>query len=197
MTDKFENFESLANAHHEGIDYRVCARPIDGCRLLVIAPHGGKIEKGTSELACAIAGSDHSLYLFEGLMQRNNGHLHITSHNFDEPRALGMVSNCQTAIGIHGRQDAGDATCIYIGGLDGHLKSHISTSLQEAGYATRLEGHKFLAKHPRNICNQGKNKKGAQIELPKTLRDHLLKDEAELRKMSNAMRAAIAAYFSS
>jgi phage replication-related protein YjqB (UPF0714/DUF867 family) len=53
--------------------------------VAVIAPHGGGIEPGTSELATAIAGDDFSLYLFEGLKSAGNGELHITSTNFDEP----------------------------------------------------------------------------------------------------------------
>jgi phage replication-related protein YjqB (UPF0714/DUF867 family) len=191
MADKFSNFTKLANARREGVDYRICSRPIDDSLLLIIAPHGGKIEKGTSELANAIAGSDHSLYLFEGMMRNNNRDLHITSHNFDEPRALEMISNCHTAIGIHGRRDCRDSEGIYLGGLDEGFKSHIDRSLREAGYATKIEGHKFLANCPDNICNRGQTKKGVQMELPLTLRGDLLDDMDQLKKMADAIRAAI------
>jgi phage replication-related protein YjqB (UPF0714/DUF867 family) len=53
--------------------------------VAIIAPHGGKIEPGTSEIAAAIAGDDYSLYRFQGLRDRPREELHITSAKFDEP----------------------------------------------------------------------------------------------------------------
>ena len=117
MGDKYGDFAELAAKHEKGVDYKITARPVVGSRILIIAPHGGKTEPGTSRLAKKIAGSDYSLYLFEGKMGSDNLDLHITSHKFDEPYACQMVSNSDTAIGIHGRQDDSKDDCeIYIGG---------------------------------------------------------------------------------
>jgi phage replication-related protein YjqB (UPF0714/DUF867 family) len=44
----------------------------------VIAPDGGSIEPGTSEIALKIAGLDFSFYAFEGRRKQHNNCLHIT-----------------------------------------------------------------------------------------------------------------------
>jgi len=194
MADRFSSFAALAEVYKKNVDYSIYARPVDGSRLLVIAPHGGGIEPGTSELTKAIAGSEHSLYLFEGLMQSHNKHLHITSHNFDETCALKMVSDCDVAIGIHGRCDRDDETGVYLGGLDEEFKECLDQSIRDAGFETKMDGHDFPAEKKLNICNRGLSEKGAQIEIPKTLRDEFLKDEGQLERFANSIRQAIATY---
>jgi poly-gamma-glutamate hydrolase-like protein len=59
----------------------------------LVAPHGGGIEPGTSELADAIAASDLSFYTFEGLKPSGNTDLHITSTRFDEPMCLTLLAS--------------------------------------------------------------------------------------------------------
>ena len=63
-----------------------------GSRVLIIAPHGGRIEVGTSELAALIAADEHNLFSFEGLKPRgHNRELHITSRCFEPKcRRLGL-----------------------------------------------------------------------------------------------------------
>jgi len=194
VTDKFPNFAALAEVYKKDVDYKICARPVDHSRLLVIAPHGGKIEPRTSRLAKAIAGSEHSLYLFEGIMQSHNKHLHITSHNFDEPCALKMISDCDVAIGIHGRCDRDDKKGVYLGGRDKKFKKCLDESIRKAGFTSKMHGHDFPAEKKLNICNRGLSKKGAQIEIPKTLRDEFLKDEVQLERFANSIRQAITTY---
>jgi phage replication-related protein YjqB (UPF0714/DUF867 family) len=74
--DKYRSFAELRESECEGIDFRICitdrAEPV-----AIIAPHGGKIESGTSEIATAIAGDCYSLYCFEGLRPRPHSDLHI------------------------------------------------------------------------------------------------------------------------
>jgi phage replication-related protein YjqB (UPF0714/DUF867 family) len=82
MVDKYANFQQLSAAERRGIDYRICAVCRDS-RVAIIAPHGGKIERGTSDFARAIAGEDYNLYCFEGLRRRPLRDLHITSAHFD------------------------------------------------------------------------------------------------------------------
>jgi phage replication-related protein YjqB (UPF0714/DUF867 family) len=64
--DRYKNYEELCQHEQEGVDYRTCNQPRPAA-VAIIAPHGGKIEPGTSEIAKAIAGSDYNLYLFEGI----------------------------------------------------------------------------------------------------------------------------------
>ncbi len=88
--DGYRGYDDLALALREGVDYAVHVRYPANSAVAVIAPHGGRIEGGTSAVARLIAGADHGLYLFEGLRTANDNfdHLHLTSHCFDEPRCL-------------------------------------------------------------------------------------------------------------
>ena len=76
--------------------------------VAIIAPHGGKIERGTSELARAIGGTDYRIYCFEGTKPNNNRDLHITSTNFDEPEGVKLVSACDRVVALHGCAREGD-----------------------------------------------------------------------------------------
>ena len=54
MVDRYRNFAQLRNGETEGIDYRICSTERESFAA-IIAPHGGSIEPGTSEIAAAIA----------------------------------------------------------------------------------------------------------------------------------------------
>ncbi len=63
--DTYSSYVELSAAELEGVDYRVLAQ--SRSTIVVLAPHGGGIEPGTSEIAWEVAGGEFSLYLFEGL----------------------------------------------------------------------------------------------------------------------------------
>jgi len=54
--DRYESFDELCKHAIEGRDFRIRTASRPG-QVAVIAPHGGGIEPGTSELAEAIAGT--------------------------------------------------------------------------------------------------------------------------------------------
>ncbi len=72
--DEYTKFEDLKK--NETL-YEICFRErFSG--VAVIAPHGGKIEPGTSEIARGIAGNEHTFYTFRGLRKDGNKrYLHI------------------------------------------------------------------------------------------------------------------------
>jgi len=195
VDDIFANYADLAKTKKLGVDYNIVIKAGVRKKLAIVAPHAGKIEKGTSKIATKLAGDDFCLYLFEGIMPRRNRVLHITSHNFDEPSALQLVGSCLTAIGVHGRCDAGDKRTIYLGGLDKEFIKLIETNLNKVGFRTQVNGHKFPAKDPKNICNRGKSGKGAQIELPNTLRQRIISEDFSRHILIKAMRDAINSRF--
>jgi phage replication-related protein YjqB (UPF0714/DUF867 family) len=175
MIDKYAGYAELALSEVSGRDYRVVAVERPESPVVVVAPHGGGIEIGTSELARRIAGDEHSLFSFEGLKgYGENRALHITSHRFDHPECVALVSRCQVALGIHGcRGESG----IYIGGLDVELKELLDRRLASAGFRTVTEGHSYLGVNPMNICNRGARGRGAQLEFTRDLRDAPVRDE--------------------
>lgn len=165
----YECYADLALAQVEGADFKVCVQRRPGSSVAILAPHGGNIEAGTSEVARAVAGSQFNLYLFEGIRESGNyAALHLTSHRFDEPRCLELLAGCDHVITVHGCR--GDIPQVLLGGLDAELKEKVCAAITAAGIEARVDGHGFRAVHPRNICNRGRRGTGVQLELTSALR---------------------------
>lgn len=169
--DRYNNFAELRECETEDRDYRIRLRRGHGS-FAIMAPHGGKIERGTSQLAEAIAGKEHTFYLFEGIKDKNNHHLHITSDRFDEPRALELASYVRTVITIHGAK--GKDRNIYTGGQHPDLEQKILHALRDAGFTAMHDPSPTRqGKGITNICNRGYAGRGVQIELTQGLRKNL------------------------
>ncbi len=167
MSDTYQAFSDLAASAREGRDYH--RELIDrGTDIVVIAPHGGGIEQGTSEIARAVAGQDLSLYCFNGLRRIGNQALHITSTRFDEPHGLALIARSRFVIAIHGLQ--GESTAIYVGGRDEVLKGKLLQALRDAGFPARLARGRHAGTHPANVCNRGATGCGVQLEITRGLR---------------------------
>jgi phage replication-related protein YjqB (UPF0714/DUF867 family) len=63
-SDKYMSFDALSRAELADAFRIVCLDR--GSSVAVLAPHGGKTEVGTSDIARAIAGDDWSFYSFAG-----------------------------------------------------------------------------------------------------------------------------------
>jgi phage replication-related protein YjqB (UPF0714/DUF867 family) len=188
--DKYENFAALAGAEREGVDYRVRTKARQA-RVTVIAPHGGGIEPGSSQIAEAIAGSDYNFCSFEGLKPSGNRDLHITSTHFDEPRCRALVAAADHVVAVHGY--ASSERAIYMGGMDRTLRDAIAAVLEKAGFKTDNFGKPQLAGiSPQNICNRGKRGQGVQMEISRALRDEVMAAPAVLAALAGAARQAIA-----
>jgi phage replication-related protein YjqB (UPF0714/DUF867 family) len=190
MADRYSSFAELAASEQIDVDYRIRIED-RGTSIIVIAPHGGHIEPGTSQIAAAIANAELSLYAFEGVRPgRPHGDLHITSTNFDEPNALNLVRRTQTAIAIHGRRDK-EGPSVWVGGLATFLRDKLVSALNSAGFdATIAKGH-LAARDARDICNRGMSGAGVQFELARTLRGQLTADTHMMRAFCNAIRVEI------
>lgn len=188
MVDRYISFNELAAHEQFGLDYYI--RDEDRrTPYVILAPHGGKIEPGTSEIAETIAGVDLSFYAFEALREGRHGDLHITSHLFDEPLAIALVGRSQTAIAVHGRQD--DRTqSVWLGGRAIVLREVISASLRDAGFEAE-PNDKLPGRNPTNICNRTRSHEGVQLELPRSLRRQLMSNADLLRNFCEAIRKVI------
>jgi phage replication-related protein YjqB (UPF0714/DUF867 family) len=169
MQDKYASFAELQSAERLGADYTVTVLERASARALIIAPHGGHIEIGTSELATLIAGEEYSLFTFDGLKSRGrNRDLHITSHNFDHPECIALAARHSIVLAVHGCK--GEASQIYVGGLDEELRALLTRRLRAAGFPVIAQGHKYPGQHRLNICNRGARGRGVQLELTLDLR---------------------------
>jgi phage replication-related protein YjqB (UPF0714/DUF867 family) len=191
MADRYASFTELSRHEREGVDYAiVCEDRHSG--VAVIAPHGGHIEPGTTEIARAIASGDLSLYSFVGLRAgRRHGDLHITSRLFDEPRCLALLARSDLAIAVHGRTDIDDPLLVYLGGLDTGLRDRLRATLIAAGFEARHDAQRYPGLHPTNVCNRGRSGRGVQMELSRSLRRRLTAEPSYLQHFAHAVRAAL------
>jgi phage replication-related protein YjqB (UPF0714/DUF867 family) len=196
-TDSFRSFEELSAVFHEGYDFAVRAVP-RASTYAIVAPHGGKIEPGTSELALAVAGEEYSLYMFEGLMERSWA-LHIPSEAFDERRCLEILGAATTVITIHGM--AGNGREVRLGGLDESLLERLAAKLMAADFTARQADDTSIAgRHPNNLCNRGRSGRGCQLEISRGLRETMFRTNtpcgraestAKFRKFVGAVRSVL------
>lgn len=174
MRDKYASFKQLEKHEHLEKDYiiRYKKRLSD---IVVIAPHGGGIEPGTTELAEAIAGEDFSFYTLEGLKRTGNRNLHITSNHFDEPKAIELVKNSKVTLAIHGCR--GQEEKVYLGGLDEKMKNRTIEMLHNDGFdAEQATDTIYDGLSKKNICNKNKRSKGVQFELTRGLRSKMFRN---------------------
>ncbi|QDN89719.1 MULTISPECIES: poly-gamma-glutamate hydrolase family protein [unclassified Streptomyces] len=159
-------------------------------RSTVIAPHGGGIEGGTSELCLAIAGYDpadlaptpvagpvHDFWMFEGLMSSGNVALHVTSTHCDDTIARSLCAGSLNALSLHGcsPEQAGlesGAAAVLIGGLNPTFRQYLLEEFTAVGIrAVTASGEEEIAGiSPDNICNRTLLGMGAQLEMTTALR---------------------------
>ena len=163
----------------------------DENRIFIMAPHGGSIESGTTELALATAGFvknfngdtdtsvTHNYFIFNGTNPNDqNGRLHVTSSHYDDVDANELVSNSLISFAFHGCTDGqpdestghGYQACL-IGGRDQVLKEILEAQLKNVGFNAFITTQDDLdGSLASNIINKNKRSRGAQVELTTSLR---------------------------
>jgi phage replication-related protein YjqB (UPF0714/DUF867 family) len=164
------NFEELSQNETAGVDYRILLRQAKA-EFAIVAPHGGGIEPGTSEIADAIAGEEFSLYDLEALKSSGNHDLHITATRFDEPMCLTVIGRSKIVVTIHGEHSEADGEGVFVGGLNHILGTSLGAALKDAGFDIRKHPDpKLQGLEPKNLCNCGTSTKGVQFELSRSVR---------------------------
>src|SRR5436309_466442 len=109
--------EILARNYVLGRDFRVEFGDSKLDRCLLIAPHGGGIEPGTSEIMRAVADlGGWAWYEFAGFLRQGNREaLHLRSTAFNEPALLGLLPQTAFVIAFHGALEAREPV-VYAGG---------------------------------------------------------------------------------
>lgn len=171
MADKYASFQDMAAHNTEGVDYRI-RYEVRNSTVAIVAPHGGGIEPGTSELAAAIAGDDLSYFIFDATKPNNNRDLHITSTHFFEPRCDAVIASCAVVVTVHG-QHASSAE-VFVGGKDGQqadaLRDAIKAALEARHIAAKTPPKEIQGADKDNLCNRGSSGAGIQLELSHGLR---------------------------
>jgi len=171
-------------------------------QTIVMAIHGGGIEKGTSEIALATAGYHpatliqavdghalHDFWLFEGLLPSGNGRLHVTASHYDEPIAMELVQNARRCISLHGCSDAQANGKIQIGGRDHELREIVLEELTAARIPAEITKNPMLdGDLPDNIANQTKVHGCAQLEMGTTYRASLFGIDTRVQRKHTTNR---------
>jgi phage replication-related protein YjqB (UPF0714/DUF867 family) len=165
MVDTYSNFQEL-QLNEDPSAYDINPKPIPFMRVLILTPHGGGIEPGSTELVQYISNKEkYSSYTFDALLSSGNTRLHITSTNFDEPYALDISSKHWFSLSIHGYGSTSKHT--YIGGADFTMLKKVEAELKKAGFSASSsdtpEG--ISGTDPDNIVNRNVRGKGVQIEI--------------------------------
>lgn len=180
MSDVFNSYADLILQYRKNIDFRIHHENRGG-KIIILAPHGGGIERGTSELALAVANDDLSFYIFEGLLPkaRQSHRLHITSTKFDEPICCRAIPGFPSSLAIHGCN--GRDPLIHIGGKDNELKNRLFEMLDKEGYPVILGKGTYAGISKSNICNRTFTGRGVQLEISNGFR-RLLFENWQTRK---------------
>ncbi|MFY1631891.1 poly-gamma-glutamate hydrolase family protein [Solwaraspora sp. WMMB335] len=159
-------------------------------RTAIIAPHGGGIEGGTSELCLAIAGYHpaslaatppagpvHDYWMFEGIRSSGNAELHVTASHCDDVPALSVAAGALNVVALHGCTPGtaglpSNAQAVAVGGRNAAFRAALITAYTTAGItafdATGIPAIAGTATD--NIVNRTLLGMGAQLELTTPLR---------------------------
>ena len=188
--DKYKNYSELSEFERENVDYKISVLDRK-CSTLLLAIHGGAIEPETSQMAKAIALGDYSLYLFEGMKNSQNNALHLTSHHFDEPRALELVARSKYCVSIHGFRDLEHST-VCVGGSNLKMKDAVAKALLTSGLAIDVQTScdRLRGQEPLNIVNRCQEQ-GVQLEISTVLRQRFQQMPALEAEFAGVIRGVL------
>jgi len=175
--------EILQRGYVLGRDFRVAFGDSKIELCLLIAPHGGGIEPGSSEILRAVVEiGGWAWYEFAGFLRKGNKDaLHISSTRFDEPTLKGMLPQAGFVVAFHGASESAQPV-VYVGGK---WKLGRQTFIESINAAFREDGIRAIdaiesveAAHLRglddlNITNLGRRAEGVQLEFSRGARNLL------------------------
>ena len=175
--------EILARGYVLGRDFRIAFGDGKIDRCLMIAPHGGGIEPGTSEIMRGVARrGDWAWYEFAGFLRQGNKEaLHVTSTDFNEPTLTGLLPRAAFILAFHGASGV-DKPVVYVGGRWERGRQTITESINQTSRhhgihaldaiedvaAAHLRGVEVL-----NPTNRGRLTEGVQLEFSRGARNLL------------------------
>jgi len=186
-------YNELRKNQREGTEYVISQTEVLS-KICIFSPHGGGIEPGTSELVRAAGLQDFSWYLFEGIQTSDNWRLHITSHLFDEPRALAFIRRHRVAVAIHG-ESADNIEATYLGGRNSLAERLVRESLHATGFnVPHKTPRHLLGQEPNNICNRCATGEGIQLEITSKQRQQFFCGDLNTRPGRKLCTAAFVKY---
>lgn len=156
------------NSRYTGVLRRKGEGPI-----VLVAPHGGRIEPRTEEIAgliaselgcsccCFCSGHIRKERVGDG---KNDKH-HVKSHLIDAPGLVNLIGGTEIAVSIHGLSWR-EKDAVEVGGRHPILRDLLKGALNEAGHAATDPGRIYRAGECRaNIVNRCRGGRGVQLEI--------------------------------
>jgi phage replication-related protein YjqB (UPF0714/DUF867 family) len=203
--------EILQRGYVLGRDFRIAFGDSKIELCILIAPHGGGIEPGSSEIMRAVAEpSGWAWYEFAGFLRQGNKEaLHLASTDFDEPTLRTMLPQAGFVIAFHGASESREPI-VHVGGkwkLGRHtVIESINGAFRKHGIRAADAIDNAVAAHLRglddsNITNLGKRAEGIQLEFSRGARNLLFPPDSSreargrrsvrLRPLAASIHAAI------
>jgi phage replication-related protein YjqB (UPF0714/DUF867 family) len=174
---------------HERFDDDL-VQQVDPVKTAIIAPHGGGIEPGTSELCLAVAGYHpatlevtppggvtYDYWMFEGLRPADNDDLHVTSTRCDDGVALSLCGGALNALTLHGctttaAQQPEETDIVLVGGRNQVLKQYLleAFAVEHVNAVDGLPVRALNGDDADNIVNRTLLGMGGHLELTTPLR---------------------------
>ena len=186
-TDTYRDFHHLTLARDTTKEYTIAVKD-RLAEITVLAPHGGRLEAGTSELAEELAGNDWNYYSFMALMDSGNNRLHVTSIHYNDPVAVAMSSSALITVTLHRQREQTRTVCL--GGLNKELLASADEHLKKAGFSTETPCKRLGGTDCRNIANRALLG-GLQIELSMEVADDLAQNAVLRGEFIAALRQSV------
>ena len=166
VTEPYHDFSELTLRAEKGVDY--CIDILDrSASVTVVAIHAGTIEPLTGELAAAIAGGDHNLYVLRGLGPGKGDLLRVPVTRFDDVRLTALLDRSVVGISVQGVR--GDDAVVHLGGRNRRLRGCLQGTLESAGFSTAGPIGPHAAHSPSRFVNRS-SQGGVQLEVTAALR---------------------------
>ena len=169
--------EVLDRGYIPGRDFRIAFGDGNIARCLLVAPHGGGIEPGTSEILRALSDFGWAWYEFAGFLRSGNKDaLHIASPQFDEPALVTLLPRTNFVLAIHGANDT-SSLVIYVGGNWEAGRAAMTAAINAATATHEIQAMEAPAHlggtEPGSLANRGKLGYGIQLEFSRGARNLL------------------------
>ena len=171
-------------------------------KTVILAPHGGGIERGTSELCLAVAGyhpatlpevppagATYDYWMFEGVRDAGNAPLHVPSTGCDDAMAVSLCAGALNALSLHGfepkpPQLPPDEQVVLVGGTNGVLRQLLLDGFEPTVIRAQAAGEfgELNGDDPDNIVSRTLTGTGVQLELSEPLRDTMFTTNTRPRR---------------
>lgn len=202
--------EILKHGHVPGRDFRIAFGDSKIELCLLIAPHGGGIEPGSSEIMRAVVeAGGWAWYEFAGFLRKGNKEaLHMSSTDFDEATLKSMLPQAGFVVAFHGASESGEPV-VYVGGKWKLGRQTVIESINAGFREHGIRAVDAIDKAPAhlrgledsNLTNLGKRGEGVQLEFSRGARNLLFPPDSSreargrrsvrLRPFAASLHAAI------